>query len=578
MSKLFWLAALSLAIPASASRVETVRVTVAPTMVKVRPTEPLPPAARGAGPIEILAARNECEDAQVVVTAGDRPVKALTARATPLLRGGESIGVELFREAFLEVKTPSNTEGATGLWPDALVPVVDDVVHEKRNAFPVDVPAHWHQPLLLRICVPAATVPGRYAGAVTLSWTGGGKRVPVRLDVRNVVIPATSSIPVTFGLSGRSVLVGHFGRRRSDAERLELVERYAKEALDHRISLHVMSRIMPKVTGTGSRMRVDFSEWDRELDPLFGHAAWNGARPSAIDLRIPDDLPLAEWHGYARIVAEHFRKRYPGTLLFAYVMDEPKAWQHAELVARLDALADTGVARLVTTSLDPSLAGKVDVWTENVNCFTWKKRRGEYCAHNVRRNAYSAREARGDRVWWYQSCSSQGCNHGPFGDARDQYFRGWPSYMVDVDGAANQAMGWLAFTHRIEGELYYDTVYAYNFYDEHRSLRVDPWTSLWAFGGNGDGTLFYPGRPELIGGRTNIPIASLRLELIRDGLEDYELLRLLAGRGSTGKARALAIARSVAPELYDFSRDPVAWARARRELFDALAPERSAVR
>ena len=39
----------------------------------------------------------------------------------------------------------------------------------------------------------------------------------------------------------------------------------------------------------------------------------------------------------------------------------------------------------------------------------------------------------------------------------------------------------------------------------------DPWKSVYAFGGNGDGTLFYPGTPERIGGRTHIPVESLRI-------------------------------------------------------------------
>ena len=54
--------------------------------------------------------------------------------------------------------------------------------------------------------------------------------------------------------------------------------------------------------------------------------------------------------------------------------------------------------------------------------------------------------------------------------------------------------------------------------------KSDPWSSdgLWAFGGNGDGSLLYPGTPSVIGGHTHVPVSSIRLKQIRDGYEDFE--------------------------------------------------------
>jgi hypothetical protein len=93
-------------------------------------------------------------------------------------------------------------------------------------------------------------------------------------------------------------------------------------------------------------------------------------------------------------------------------------------------------------------------------------------------------------------------------------------------------MGPLAFLNNIDGELYFDTVYAYN--------TQDVWQSVYAFGGNGDGTLFYPGRPETIGGQAHLPIESLRLKHIRDGLEDYEYLKLARRFGLESLAKKTA--------------------------------------
>ena len=117
-------------------------------------------------------------------------------------------------------------------------------------------------------------------------------------------------------------------------------------------------------------------------------------------------------------------------------------------------------------------------------------------------------------------------SHGCGGSS--SYFTGWPSYMVDASAVRNRAMQWLDFKYQATGELYWDTTYAY--------LSGDPWTSVWEFDGNGDGTLFYPGTPAKIGGTTHVPVASIRLKMIREGMEDYEYLTLLSDLGDAGLA------------------------------------------
>ena len=77
------------------------------------------------------------------------------------------------------------------------------------------------------------------------------------------------------------------------------------------------------------------------------------------------------------------------------------------------------------------------------------------------RKAYAAAERAGRQVWWYQSCASHGCNI--VGEA--PAFTRWPSYVIDVDPVANRIMPWLAYEYGIDGELYYNTVEAYNLPD-----------------------------------------------------------------------------------------------------------------
>ena len=112
----------------------------------------------------------------------------------------------------------------------------------------------------------------------------------------------------------------------------------------------------------------------------------------------------------------------------------------------------------------------------------------------------------------------------------------------------------------LAGELYYDMLHAWT---------GDPWTDVRAFAGNGDGTLLYPGRPQQLGGATPFPVGSIRLAIIRDALEDAELVALARAAGE-GREADRFLSRLV-PSARGWERRPEPWLRARRALGDAVA-------
>jgi hypothetical protein len=119
----------------------------------------------------------------------------------------------------------------------------------------------------------------------------------------------------------------------------------------------------------------------------------------------------------------------------------------------------------------------------------------------------------------------------------------------------NRAMEWISFENRVSGELYWETTQAF---------QADPWKSQWDFSGNGDGTLFYPGTPSKIGGSSQIPVASIRLKMIREGMEDYEYLKLLTDLGDGALARE--IAAGLFPHAYQTEASPTALMAARERI------------
>jgi uncharacterized protein (TIGR03382 family) len=137
----------------------------------------------------------------------------------------------------------------------------------------------------------------------------------------------------------------------------------------------------------------------------------------------------------------------------------------------------------------------------------------------------------------------------------DHYNTGWPTYMIDASAVRNRAMEWISFLEDATSELYWESAFAFNH---------DAWSNQWDFSGNGDGTLFYPGTPARIGGSTDIPVASIRLKTIREGMEDYEYLKLLADAGQ--KDAAKRIARDLFPSAYETEVDPAKVMAAREAL------------
>jgi hypothetical protein len=245
---------------------------------------------------------------------------------------------------------------------------------------------------------------------------------------------------------------------------------------------------------------------------------------------------------------------------FFYAKDEPRPEDVPVVLAQSSRARASGVPVLVTSPYDPALADAADIFAPALNCF-FPRPGPQTCRAVMPVHELRAKLRSRAKVWWYQSCLAHGCTAARAAKPDvERAFTGWASYMVDHPATLNRAMGVLAFIAGVDGELYYDTVHAYG-------TKPDPWDDVFDFGGNGDGTLFYPGRPDRIGGTQHRPIESLRLKHLRDGLEDYEALRLLA---RTSPELASKCAHRLARSGYDIEQDPATWEDVRRVIANAL--------
>ena len=209
-----------IAIPLHAQTVTAVR-----SSLKVRQTDKVPAASS----IEIRAAGNEFEAFQVVVTAKS-PLNSVTVSAPTLTLDGSTTvippsEVRVYREQNMYFSQPSNPEGASGWWPDALVPSREDgaaifnnngvwtegaSTGETRNAFPASVSAQKNLVAFVEVHVPANQTAGRYTGTVAVkNGTKTLGMIAVALYVRAFNLPSTSSLPTAFGVSIDHICAAH---------------------------------------------------------------------------------------------------------------------------------------------------------------------------------------------------------------------------------------------------------------------------------------------------------------------------------------------------------------------------------
>src|SRR6184192_303238 len=229
----FFALAVTALIAGSASAAQ---VWVAPAAQKIRPS--VQPAAGAPTAASIAAAQNEFESFQVVVTGAasgvSMSIEGLNDGKGHTISGRDLV---LYREALINVPQQTGGDGAAGIWPDALVPDVDPIAGEKRNAFPFDVPAGESRTVFVDVHVPADAAPGTYQGTLNVSG-GASAQVPVTLTVWDFAMPSTATLRSAFGMTWNGPCMGHGDGSCSNynAEQ-KLRAFYMQAALDNRISI-----------------------------------------------------------------------------------------------------------------------------------------------------------------------------------------------------------------------------------------------------------------------------------------------------------------------------------------------------
>jgi hypothetical protein len=549
--------------------------------------------------ITVYTARNEIQSFQVHVQASAGSINALSVTMSDLVNvrndariSAGSTDVVVYREAYQDVNIPTATGATflntTGHIPDILIPAVDPYYHQTTNAFPFTVAQGNNQSVWIDVHTPANAPSGYYSGTVTVS---DGPDVLATLPVVYAVwdwgMPSTASLAsytaVSYGgfcmqaygsIPGCSAYPGSLGAPDYGVTWTNVDA--AVQMLDNRYSLAGITNVYP---GDGSFTPSAGTSFDFVYGPLFsgtpGHIAGilQGARFTSYGLAV-----LTTQFNTATF--RNFQGHFAGNAWvgpFYGLWDEPNPNDPSVWITLIangnlqHSFSAPVIPNLVTTDIvTAGHYGALDAidWLV-VNLVTLEPGVAPMQDLSAYQQWLSGNPAR--RFWSYQSCSSSGtCSNSIPGPQYPDFPNTYPNYDIDGTPVANRTMEWMTYLHGQTGELYYYI----DVCDGPGGVSTlcgnppppspNPITSNYFAGGWGDGTLMYPGSPAYVGTKIPIWLPSIRLKMIRDGMQDYEYLHALANSGYA--LFAAQQAQTFITNTYTFDNNPAALEAAREAL------------
>jgi len=423
------------------------------------------------------------------------------------------------------------------------------------------------QPVWLTIFVPKDAPAGAYKGRVEVKGeTESLGGLDVRLEVYPVTLPDERHLKITNWFGDHSGLddIDRFHKVVMWSEDFwRIIRAYARNMAEHRQNVIPTDlkggfsdrRLIRVFQGEGDKLRFDFERFDRWVETFMSEGVKDYIEGAHIALHAWQE---ADWHlpeytilnsdgTIARIVPEqdalspesqaflsqylpalqkHLEEKGWVDIYLQHVGDEPtprdvEKWKKlSELVRKL-----APKLKIIDAIQTTEAVGYIDIWVPILHVF------------DQNMSFFEERKKAGDEVWFYTCCAPTGK---------------YPNRFLDFSLVKVRIIHWMNFKYETAGFLHW----GYNAWTKNPFRDTEP-------GGlpPGDAFIVYPGR--------NGPLNSIRWEMVREGIEDYELLWLLSQKHE-GKEEAMNICNSLIRGITDYEKDPKKLEDARRRIIKAI--------
>lgn len=513
------------------------------------------PSMKAAG-ITMSMAANETEAVQLVLTPDEDMTDVSVSVDIPRL------SAEVCKVSYVRVDLPSDGTTLQLTYPDPLPPL-------KR---PISLKGNENQPFWIRVKADKGCPKGVYDGSVTVRGEragGDGRRekieleIPLKVEVFGFSLPDRMTCRSLVGFFPAFVDRYHGLKKRED--RLRMYDRYMEMYSRYRLSAN------GGATGglrnwhpvwDGDEPRFDWTEWDEGMRKGFERYHFNAMRiPNGLGVgggdaqrrRAPEiggvrpDDPRYEIR-LAKLlkgVQDHLEENGWLDRVYAYCFDEPPENDDSFVMdgfAKLVKYAPK-LRRFITSPCRSDLLGGPQTW-----CMM---------APDFDNPLVRQRKLLGEEFWLYV-CT----------EPRAPY----ATVFIDHQAVELRALLWQSWAEDVKGVLFWtanlwttEAVYPDRSRPQNPYVDAQSWSPAAAPWGNGDGRIFYP--PESVfedvgradsklrpGPNFDDPAGSVRGEMLRDGIEDYEYFAILK-KLDPGN-RLLRVPPSVSISLKNFNKSP----------------------
>jgi hypothetical protein len=479
-------------------------------------------------------ARGEHASFQFVVRSVEEHVENLKLEVVNLsYEGTELSNIKVGYVGYVSVgrNTPNHSRDRlrpiSGLYPDPILEVES-----------VDLLANETQPIWVTIEIPEDAAPGEYNGIVQLSGELEGDDFIVEKDIQVKVYPVTvenTRLWVTnwYNTSPRNIghVLGNPDIEPYSDGYWEFIRMLAAKMADYRQNVAIISPIRLSSFGLDidGNYTIDFSNFDKTVDIFIeegvvgriegGHIGTRAAgwvsdfvvfapviEPDTAYLKkftIDNDTARTFYSAFIPALMRHLEEKGWKEIYMQHLMDEPipeNVDTYIEIANFIDKLAPD--LKIVEACHSKDVNKTVDIWVPQLDYM------------HIDYDFYKERAEQGDEIWFY-TCLN------PKGEYANRF--------IELPLIKTRILHWINYRYHIPGYLHW----GFNFwrggdpFDETTSIQLESGTIL----PGGDAWICYPGDGMIF--------SSIRLEAMRDGIVDYELLSML-GEKSPEEAAELA--------------------------------------
>lgn len=516
--------------------------------IKIRPETPVQTTnwiwSETFNRILIKACKNEWESFQVCISNGNQQLNNVTIEVSSVTNEKMEVilkdNVKIYMELFLNVTKPSDELGAIGLWPDPLLPYTG-----ASNIAPNTI-----RTFFIKYFIPVSTSAGDYYGTVTVKTNGIVQfNTTLIIKVWDFAISDERHLLSALGVSDYQVWekenIGGICCK-TNFNLANKLKEYYKILDDARLNVECLFPFWPTWNNT-----TDQVTWDSLVHEMWDYTFKNlhfkkFRFPFEIDNPINTNTYPLFSQAYNQKVSNYIHQCVNYFILNDYnikdhnffhlalldeIYTEPKyemATNFANLFNSIDDRLRMHVGWILNlpsytySPLPPTMVGKIEHWALLENTF------------ESNRVQVKQRQLLGDCFCVYPAVGPKS----PY----VQLFTDHPA--IDA-----RIMPWMNWKFNVQF-LYWQVCH----YEE---VGINVWTDPLTFEdeeeednfANGDGVLIYPGALKGL----SKPQPSLRLELLREGCEDFEYLYYLASLG--GEVYAKSICDTLFTKYDDLIRD-----------------------